>query len=366
MSSLEDISHLEMAYALAEKARGWASPNPYVGAVCVRNGKIIGSGYHEKPGRPHAEVIALDRAGPEALGSTLYVTLEPCVHWGRTPPCTDAIIRAKPRRVVVSSLDPNPLVFKKGIRKLREAGIQVSLGLNKEKNEVLNEAYIKFITRGIPLVALKAALSLDGRIATKTFDSRWISSPETREYVHLLRGEYDAIMVGINTIILDDPLLTVRHSHWRGKRIVRVIVDTGLRFPLKARILSSLDRGKIFVFTARLSSTKKKDELMRRGVEVIPVPGPADKVNLKGVLQALGERRVTSVLVEGGGRLLTSMVEENLADKVFLSISPKLIGGEKAPAFFGGRGVSFISESLELRNVSSFNIGRDTIMEGYF
>jgi diaminohydroxyphosphoribosylaminopyrimidine deaminase/5-amino-6-(5-phosphoribosylamino)uracil reductase len=201
MTDIKDIAYLEMAYGLAEKARGWASPNPYVGAVVVRREAIIGYGYHERPGKPHAEAVALERAGRPARGSTLYITLEPCVHWGRTPPCADAVIRAGPKRVVVSSFDPNPLVFQKGIRKLRAAGIDVSVGLLKDRNVALNEGYIKHITRGIPFVTLKAALSLDGRTATRTRDSRWISSPLTRDYVHLLRGEQDAIMVGIQTIL---------------------------------------------------------------------------------------------------------------------------------------------------------------------
>lgn len=365
MSSLEDIAYLEMAYALAEKARGWASPNPYVGAVCVRKGRILGYGYHEKPGKAHAEVIALDQAGVQAEGSTLYVTLEPCVHWGRTPPCVDAILRAKPKRVVVSSLDPNPLVLKKGIRKLRRAGIEVSLGLLQEKNKTLNEAYIKFITQDRPFVTLKAALSLDGRIATRMFDSRWISSPQTREYTHLLRGEQDAIMVGINTVIRDDPRLTVRHPQWQGKSITRVILDSELRFPLQARILSTLNRGKVCVFTARHSSSRKEAVLAQKGVEVIRLFGSPHRVNLEAVLRELGKRQVASVLVEGGSRLLTSFVEEKLADKIFLAVSPKLIGGEKAPALFGGLGIGSIGKSLKLRKMSSFRIGDDLIVEGY-
>ena len=246
MTQLKDIAYLEMAYGLAEKARGWASPNPYVGSVVVRRDAVIGYGYHERPGRPHAEAIALERAGRGAGESTLYITLEPCVHWGRTPPCADAVLLARPRRVVVSSLDPNPLVFRKGVRKLRAAGIEVSVGLLQQRNATLNESYIKHITRGIPFVTLKAALSLDGRMATRTRDSRWISSPQARDYVHLLRGEQDAIMVGIQTILSDDPLLTVRHPQWAGKKALRVILDSRLRFPLRARILSSLSGGGIF------------------------------------------------------------------------------------------------------------------------
>jgi diaminohydroxyphosphoribosylaminopyrimidine deaminase/5-amino-6-(5-phosphoribosylamino)uracil reductase len=366
MKDLKDSSYLEMAYGLAEKARGWARPNPYVGAILVRREKIVGYGYHEKPGKPHAEVIALRRAGSLARGSTLYLTLEPCVHWGRTPPCVDAVLRAGPKRVVVSSPDPNPIVFKKGIKALRAAGIDVSVGLLERRNKILNETYIKYITRGIPFVTLKAAVSLDGRIATRTFDSRWISSPETREYVHLVRGEYDAIMVGINTILKDDPLLTVRHSCWRGKKITRVILDSDLRFPLEARILSTLGEGEIAVFTSKRASPKKTDALRKKGVEVVRIPGSTRKVEVKEVLLRLGEKGLSSLLVEGGSRLLTSMLEGKLADKLFLTISPRLIGGERAPSFFEGKGIRLIKESRELRTISSFKIGDDIIMEGYF
>lgn len=366
MKDFKDSSYLEMAYGLAEKARGWARPNPYVGAILVHEEKIVGYGYHERPGNPHAEVIALERAGSLARGSTFYLTLEPCVHWGRTPPCVDAVLRAAPKRVVVSSPDPNPIVFKKGIQALRAAGIEVSVGLLDERNKILNETYIKYITQGIPFVTLKAAVSFDGRIATRTSDSRWISSPQTREYAHLVRGEYDAIMVGINTILKDDPRLTIRHPHWRGKKITRVILDSELRFPLEARILTTLGQGEIAIFTSKRASPKKTETLRKKGVEIVQIPGSGQKVEIKEVLPRLGKKGLSSLLVEGGSRLLTSMLEEKLADKLFLAISPRLIGGERAPSFFEGKGISLIKESWEFRKISSFKIGRDIIVEGYF
>lgn len=365
MTNLKDFTYLEMAYGLAEKARGWASPNPYVGAVVVRRDRVIGHGFHERPGRPHAEAIALERAGRLARGSTLYVTLEPCVHWGRTPPCVDAVIRAKPKRVVVSALDPNPVVFKKGIRRLRAAGIDVSFGLLKERNFTLNESYIKYITRGIPFVTLKAALSLDGRTATRAMNSRWISRPLTRDYVHLLRGEQDAILVGIQTLIKDDPLLTVRHPQWAGKKIVRVILDTQLRFPLKARILSTLSAGSIIVFSVRGAPSRKRVLLEKRGVEVVELPGSGRKVQLAAALADLGRRGIASLLVEGGSRLLTAMIEKRLADKLLLTVSPRLIGGLAAPSLLEGEGVRLVQDSYPVRRVSSFFIGPDIIIEGY-
>jgi len=366
MKDFRDFAYLEMAYSLAEKALGHASPNPYVGAVIVKNNIIVGHGYHEGPGRRHAEIMALEQAGPLSQNSTIYITLEPCVHWGRTPPCVDRLLKAKPRRVVVSALDPNPLVFKKGIRKLREAGIEVSAGLDEEKNIRLNEAYIKYITKKIPFITLKAALSLDGKMATKKFDSQWISSPETREYFHLLRGEYDALMVGINTLLKDDPLLTVRHPNWRSKNITRVILDSHLRFPLKARILSTLSDGKIFVLTQKDVSPSKKEVLEKKGVEVVSLQSSPPGINLKEVFSWLGKNALASVLVEGGGRLATALLEEKLADKIFLAFSPQLIGGEKAVDFFGGKGADYLRDSLFLKKINYFQLNDNLIVEGYF
>jgi len=366
MIDKQDSSFIEMAYGLAEKARGWASPNPYVGAVVVRGGTIIGHGFHEKPGRPHAEAIALDRAGRRAKGSTLYVTLEPCVHWGRTPPCAEAIIRAAPKRVVVSSLDPNPIVYQKGVQRLRAAGIDVSVGLRGEKNSALNESYIKFITRGVPFVTLKAAISLDGRLATRTGDSRWISSPETRNYIHLLRGECDAIMAGIGTILKDDPRLTVRHPQWLGKKIVRVILDSALRLPLRSRVLTTQAEGKVLVFTTVSASSKKKADLERRGAEVIAVPGLWHRLDMTEVLARLGRLGIAHVLVEGGSRLLTAMIEDRLADNLFLTLSPRLIGGRGAPSVLEGEGVGQVKKAWRLGRSSTFPIGEDIIIQGYF
>ncbi len=365
MKNLKDIFYLEMAYALAEKARGRASPNPYVGAVVVKNDRIVGYGYHERSGLPHAEIVALQRAGSLSKNSTLYVTLEPCVHWGKTPPCVDTVLRAGLRRVVISSLDPNPLVHKKGLERIKAAGIETSVGLLEEKNRILNETYIKYITRKIPFVVAKAAASLDGKIATRSFQSQWISSPQTREYFHLLRGEYDAIMVGINTLIRDDPRLTVRHPNWKGKRLTRIVLDSRLRFPLDARILKTLSSGKILVFTKRNASSKKAAALRKKRVEVVSLRRPSKSLNLKEIFNWLGKHEITSVLVEGGGRLLTSLLEQGWVDKIFVSFAPKLIGGEKAPSFFQGEGMKSVQDSLRLKRINSFEIDEEIIVEGY-
>ncbi|OGD21768.1 MAG: riboflavin biosynthesis protein RibD [Candidatus Aminicenantes bacterium RBG_16_63_16] len=366
MKHPEDLSYLEMAYGLAEKGRGWASPNPLVGAVLVSGPRIVGYGFHERPGAPHAEINALRLAGPRSRGSTLYLTLEPCVHWGRTPPCIESVIRAAPGRVVISSYDVNPLVFKRGIRRLRQAGIEVEVGLLQKRHRELNAAYIKHITSGLPLVTLKAAASLDGRIASRLGDSQWISSPGAREYGHLLRGEHDAIMVGINTILQDDPLLTVRHRQWKRKPILRAVVDSRLRLPLRARLLSTLDRGKIAVLTTAGASQEKETALRKRGVEVVRFPGRPGAVNLSRALSWLGERGIASLLVEGGSRLHTAMIEGRLADRLFLVIAPKLVGGTEAPSLLEGPGIGRMSEALGLRSLSSFAIGQDIILEGRF
>ena len=366
MKTARDLAYMEMAYGLAEKARGRTSPNPLVGAVVVRNGTVVGHGFHEKAGKPHAEILALGMAGRSAKGSTLYLTLEPCVHWGRTPPCVDTVLAAGLKRAVISAVDPNPLVHTRGIQRLEEAGLDVSVGLLEERNSDLNEAYAKYITRRIPFVTLKAALTLDGKIACRTGDSKWISSAGTRDYIHLLRGEHDAIMIGVNTLVADDPRLTVRHPNWAGKKIVRVILDSRLRFPPTAKILSTLPRGRIIVFAGRGAPAAKARALEARGVEVV-VPGGRKKTwSLPDVLAELGRREIASLLVEGGSRLFTAFVENGLADKAVLTYAPLLVGGAAAPGFIGGKGAARVGQGLAFKKARSFSIEDDIIVEGYF
>lgn len=366
MTMHKDIAYMEMAYSLAERAKGWASPNPYVGAVLVRRDVIVGYGYHERPGKPHAEIIALRRAGQKSRNSTAYITLEPCIHWGRTPPCINSILQAGLKRVVVSSLDPNPRVNKKGIGIMRKEGLEVSVGLLGSRNKILNESYFKYITEKIPFVTVKAAASLDGKIATKSGSSQWISSPPVREYSQLLRGEHDAIMVGINTVLRDNPLLTVRHSNWRGKRLVRVILDSQLRFPLQSRMLDTLSKGDICIFTSAHSSTKKAEALRQKGASVIPLQGRGSGLKIEDVLIWLGRKEIASVLVEGGSLLVTSVLERKLADKILVALSPKLIGGIDALPLYGGHGVGRVKDAHGLKRVRSFRIAHEIIIEGYF
>jgi diaminohydroxyphosphoribosylaminopyrimidine deaminase/5-amino-6-(5-phosphoribosylamino)uracil reductase len=365
MTMPADRAWMEMAYGLAEKARGRTSPNPLVGAVVVRAGVAVGTGFHKEAGKPHAEVLALGAAGRRARGATLYLTLEPCVHWGRTPPCADKVLAAGLERIVISAVDPNPLVDGRGVRRLRRAGLRVSVGLLAERNAILNEAYVQYITCEVPFVTLKAALSLDGKIACRTGDSRWISSAGTRDYVHLLRGEQDALMVGAGTLLADDPRLTVRHPAWGPKKTLRAVLDPRLRFPLDARILKTLERGPVVAFAGSGASREKARTLGHRGVEVLFPPGGRKDWPLDLVLAELGRREVASLLVEGGGRLYTAFVEAGLADKVVLTLAPRLLGGASAPGFLAGEGAESVGAALALDRVRAFTVEDDIILEGY-
>jgi diaminohydroxyphosphoribosylaminopyrimidine deaminase/5-amino-6-(5-phosphoribosylamino)uracil reductase len=366
MTRPDDLAYMEMAYGLAAKAVGRSSPNPLVGALIVRDGVIVGRGTHEEAGKPHAEIMALAQAGRRARGATLYVTLEPCVHWGRTPPCADAVLGAGFSRVVVSAYDPNPVVHRKGVRKLERAGLDVEVGLLAERNARLNETYVKYITRRVPFVTLKAAVSLDGKTACRSGDSRWISSAAARDYVHLVRGEHDALMVGVNTLLADDPLLTVRHPNWGRKQLTRVVLDSKLRFPRRAKILATLDRGPILVFAAAGAPPDAVKALRARGLDLVVLDGPLSGPGLEAVLEELGRREITSLLVEGGSRLFASFVERRLADKILLFLAPKLIGGQETPGLVAGHGAARVCEALALKSFRTFGLDGDLVLEGYF
>jgi diaminohydroxyphosphoribosylaminopyrimidine deaminase/5-amino-6-(5-phosphoribosylamino)uracil reductase len=310
--------------------------------------------------------VALSRAGRRARGGTIYITLEPCVHWGRTPPCADNLLEAGLKRAVISSYDANPVVHRRGAARLKAAGLEVEVGLLEDKNARLNESYIKYITRKVPFVTLKAAVSLDGRMASRTGDSKWISAAGTRDYVHLLRGECDALMVGINTVLRDDPRLTVRHPTWGDKRVTRVILDSMLRFPLTARVLETLDQGRIIVFGRDGAPAHKAEALRERGVDVVLIKPPLENGGLEAVLAELGRREIAALLVEGGSRLETSFIEHRLADKIILTVSPRLIGGRTAPGFLEGQGAETVRAAFKLRSLAPFRIGEDLILEGYF
>lgn len=320
------IRYLKRALRLAEKGRGQVSPNPLVGAIVVRDGEIVGEGYHARYGGPHAEVVALREAGERAKGSTLYVTLEPCCHHGKTPPCTDAILSAGVQRVVVGAVDPNPLVNGRGLELLRQAGVQVELVQEWEPAVRLNRGYFKWVRSGIPWVTLKAAITLDGKIATTTGRSKWITSEAARRLAHRLRAEHDAVLVGRGTVQADDPALTVRHV--RGVDPVRVLLDEDLGVvpDSKAVALASLDR-KTVVFTAEDAPDQVARKLQAKGVEVIRVSRLQDgSLDPLAVLRGLGQRGITSVMVEGGARVFTSLLRERLVDEFVFFVAPKIFG----------------------------------------
>ncbi|MCD6218895.1 bifunctional diaminohydroxyphosphoribosylaminopyrimidine deaminase/5-amino-6-(5-phosphoribosylamino)uracil reductase RibD [Candidatus Calescamantes bacterium] len=361
MKRERDKKFMREVFHLAEKGRGTTSPNPMVGAVVVKGNRIVGRGYHKRAGSPHAEVIALKEAGEKARGAILYINLEPCVHYGRTPPCAPRIIEAGVKRVVISMLDPNPKVKGRGVAMLREAGIDVEVGIEEEKARELNEFYIKHITTGLPFIILKWAMSLDGKIATYTGDSRWISGEKARVFVHSLRNQVDGIIVGIGTVLCDNPILTVRKVPAK-KQPLRIIIDPTLSFPLNARMLKEKG-GDVLIFTCCNGYKNKKENFLMENVEVIPCG--KERVDIENMLKILGKRGVTSLLVEGGNRVFTEFLEKGLVDKIYAIVSPVLLGGEKALTPFGGKGVERVEEGIRFRKIRWLFRGEDVIMEGY-
>jgi diaminohydroxyphosphoribosylaminopyrimidine deaminase/5-amino-6-(5-phosphoribosylamino)uracil reductase len=362
----QDILFMQAALELAEKGRGCTSPNPMVGSVVVRNGEVVGRGYHQKAGKPHAEIEALLDAGEKSQGATLYVTLEPCCHYGRTPPCVGRIIQAGIRRVVVAMEDPNPKVSGRGIQELRAAGIEVQVGILENEARKLNEVFIKYITTGQPFVVCKMAMSLDGKIATVSGESKYITHLQSREWVHRLRSELDAVMVGINTVLKDDPLLTVRLENWSGRNPHRVIIDSTLRIPLEARVLEKDPVAKTFIFTLESAPVEKRKHLEAQGALVFSAKkNDQGKVLLRSVLEQLGQMEISSLLIEGGAEIKASAFQEDLIDKVVCFIAPKIIGGRNAPTPVSGKGILNLSDAIPLHRVQTRMLGEDVMIEGY-
>lgn len=348
---------------MARQALGTTSPNPAVGAVVVRDGSIVGEGFTQPPGQAHAEVVALGQAGDRARGATMYVSLEPCCHYGRTPPCTQAIIAAGIAEVHMAIQDPNPLVAGKGQLDLERAGIRTVVGERAEEAREVNEAYLKFITTGLPFVVAKYAMSLDGKIATWAGDSQWISNEESRKRVMDIRLLVDAIMVGVNTIIRDDPRLTVRQGEVAIRCPLRVIVDSQGRTPVSARALQ--EPGHTILAVAHPLASPKARSLTEAGAEILEMPPRQGWVDLPQLLKALGEREVTSLLVEGGGTLLGSLFDIGLVDKVYAFISPIIIGGSQAKTPVEGEGVSLLSQAQHLHRLRVERLGDDVLIVGY-
>ncbi len=358
------VHFMREAIALAKKGLGRTSPNPAVGAVIARNGTIVSRGFHSKAGKPHAERIAIERIRKIDKGSTLYVTLEPCCNYGRTPPCTDIIISSGIKKVVTGAVDPNPKVSGRGIRILRRAGIEVVTGVLKEECKALNEQYEKYITTGLPFVALKLATTLDGRIATKTGESRWITGIEARRFAHRLRSVYDAVMVGRNTVVKDDPELTVRLVSGRNPK--RVVLDSMLRTPPDAKVFNNIAKGdELIIFTtskARPSDIKKARD---KGASVIISRAGKNGLSLSHALKELGRRGITGVLVEGGATLAASLLRQGLVDRLMVCVSPMIIGGDGVSAI-GSLGIKKLGLALRPKRMSAKMLGRDMLFNGYF
>lgn len=361
-----DEAFMARALALAERGTGWTSPNPLVGAVIVKDGRIIGEGWHTACGQPHAEREALAACDEDPAGSTLYVTLEPCCHWGKTPPCTDAILEAGIARVVVGALDPNPLVAGQGCAQLREAGTVVETGVLEEGCRHLNEVFFHFITTGRPLVVLKYAMTLDGKAATRTGASRWITGPEARERVHRDRHRFTAIMVGIGTALADDPALTCRLEGGPWRQPLRIVVDSQGRLPLDALLVRTAQEIPTLVAVGPQASAERTGALREAGCSVWVSP-PAERgngaVNLPALLDYVGGLGIDSILVEGGPALHGAFIDGGLANRVQAYIAPKLFGGASAPGPVAGRGVALPADALCLSSPTITALGPDLLLE---
>jgi diaminohydroxyphosphoribosylaminopyrimidine deaminase/5-amino-6-(5-phosphoribosylamino)uracil reductase len=352
---------MRRALVLARKGVGKTAPNPAVGCVIVRGREIVGEGWHKMAGTPHAEVHALAMAGKKAAGADVYVTLEPCSHHGRTPPCAEALIGANVARVFAGMVDPNPKVSGGGVRMLENAGIPVTVGILERECRLLNEAFVKHITTGHPFVILKSALTLDGKIATATGDSKWITNEKSRIYVHKLRAMVDAVLVGVGTVAADDPQLTARIPG--GKDPLRVVVDSGLTFPRQAQMLRNPSS------VATLIATISRDgaairELTSLGADILPCRERSGRVDLNDLLMQLGARGVQSLLLEGGGVLAGEALRQGFIDKFLLFFAPKLVGGEGI-APFAGPGVARMADAFQLRDINVTRFDDDILVEGY-
>lgn len=362
---MKDEQYMRMALALARKGIGTTSPNPMVGAVLVKGDTIVGKGYHKRAGSAHAEINAIEDAGSNAAGSTMYINLEPCVHYGKTPPCADQVIAAEIGRVFVAMLDPNPLVNGKGVEMLRKAGIDVKVGMLENEARRLNEAFIGSMEKKRPYITMKAAVSLDGKIATKTCDSRWISNEESRRQANILRCVNDGIMVGINTVISDNPMLVPRVKN--PKKIpARIILDSKLRIPLASDIVKTSDKYRTWIFTNEDSRTDKETRLKACGADVIRVPkDDFGRVSVNRICQELYKRNITSVLVEGGGEVNSTFLREGLVDKVVLFYGTILIGGKSALNLVGGKGIDFLKDAYRIDIATLKKLKDNIYIEGY-
>jgi len=358
MKLLTDNDYIKRAIKLARKGIGYVNPNPMVGCVIVKDGKVVGQGYHPCFGKEHAEIMALRNAGEKASGATLYVNLEPCCHYGKTPPCTDAIIEAGIKRVVVGMVDPNPLVNQKGVEILRNHEIEVSTGVEESACKDLNRAFIKYITAGMPYVTLKIAQSLDGRIATVTGNSQWITSYEARVLAHRIRSESDAIIVGIGTVLTDDPQLTVRHV--RSKNPVRIVLDSQLRIPLESQLLSDEHVNQTIIATTS-NDLSKIDRIKKMGAHIWEFePGNNGKISIPNLLKKIAQARMSAVMIEGGAGVFTSFLKAKMADRIVFALAPKIIGTGKDA--IGDLDILKVENCIKLINVKTRKLGTDILV----
>jgi diaminohydroxyphosphoribosylaminopyrimidine deaminase/5-amino-6-(5-phosphoribosylamino)uracil reductase len=360
-----DKHYMKMALKLAAKGTGLVSPNPMVGAVVVQNGEVVGRGWHHRYGEPHAEVMALRAADNLSRGSTLYVTLEPCNHQGKTPPCTEAVLAAGVKRVVAATPDPNRKVSGGGAAFLRNNGVQVEVGLLAEEVRRLNEAWFTWVETGLPFIIAKAACSLDGKIATLTGNSQWLTGPAARSFGHRLRHDCDAILVGIGTVLADDPQLTMRLHRRKSNDPIRVVLDSRLRIPPSARLLHLRSPSPTWIACTAAAPAEKIQALESLGVNVLVLPQEMGRVALKPLLQELGCRQVQSLLVEGGAEVLGAFLDARLVDKFYFFYAPKILGGRDAYPAVAGRGVANLSEAHQARDLSLRRLGPDLLVSGY-
>jgi diaminohydroxyphosphoribosylaminopyrimidine deaminase/5-amino-6-(5-phosphoribosylamino)uracil reductase len=362
---MNDEHFMQMALDLAQKGQGFTSPNPMVGAVVVKDGRVVGSGYHHAAGRPHAEVNAIDDAGQAASGATIYVNLEPCNHTGRTPPCTHKIIQSGIRRVVVAMKDPNPNVAGGGIDYLKAQGLEVALGVCQEEARRLNEVFIKFIRTRRPFVILKCAATLDGRIATRSGDSKWITNEQSRSYVHHLRHCVDGILVGVNTVKADNPSLTTRLNHGPGMDPIRIVLDTRLTIPVDARILRLDSDSDTILVVGQNVDPHKRAALEKNGVRILDAALENSRIHMPSLMQQLGAMGITGLLIEGGGRVIASALHSGIVDKIAFFYAPKILGGDDGISICRGKGPAAMKDSIAVKDISVQRFGDDVMIEGY-
>ncbi|MCK9430257.1 MAG: bifunctional diaminohydroxyphosphoribosylaminopyrimidine deaminase/5-amino-6-(5-phosphoribosylamino)uracil reductase RibD [Candidatus Omnitrophica bacterium] len=355
-----DEYYMNLALKLALKAKGKTSPNPLVGALVVKEGKIIGKGFHARAGLAHAEIVALDEAGKNAKSATLYVTLEPCAHTGRTPPCVNRIIQSGIKEVVVGMIDPNPLNNGKGILLLKQSNIKVRLGVLSEQLRKINENFIKYISTGIPFVTVKVAESLDGRIATFTGESKWITSDKSRVFAHKIRGDYDAIMVGVNTILRDNPRLNAASPQ---KQLAKIVIDSNLSTPENANIFSGASKVIIITLPSRPGQETENRKSLSAKAMILEVKEKDGQINLRDAFKKLARLKISNIIVEGGGTLIGSLFDERLVDRILFFISPKIIGGKDAVSSVMGRGVKHPDQAIKLGRMKIRRFAEDLFIE---